>query len=259
VATLAEGSSVEVVLDAPTARLAELEAVVERGLATFIECGLALEEIRDQGLHRATHETFKSYLEERWQFSAAWAYGQMYAARCAEAITTAYELPPGLSADAMRPLVPLLNRHGVGAVVAAWAPISERYGDRQRAPSRAEVRAALVEQGRPTTAAAKPKPIQLATIEAGLVAAQERVTALVGRLADAPLSPRQRQRAARCAELARHLVGGLEALADATEARAALEALEPSPVGVPCLQHGRLRDPATGLCRVCKRPDVNGG
>jgi hypothetical protein len=50
-------------------RLAELEAVVERGLTTFIEVGEALREIRDARLYKASHGTFEAYLRERWAIS----------------------------------------------------------------------------------------------------------------------------------------------------------------------------------------------
>jgi hypothetical protein len=56
--TLSEGS-----------RLAELEAVVERGFQTFIDVGQALQEIRDGRLYRATHATFAEYCRERFGFS----------------------------------------------------------------------------------------------------------------------------------------------------------------------------------------------
>jgi len=42
-------------------RLAELETVIERGLATFVEVGEALLEIRDSRLYRIEHETFEAY------------------------------------------------------------------------------------------------------------------------------------------------------------------------------------------------------
>jgi hypothetical protein len=54
-------SDVELILEAAagaerrTDRLRELEEVVERGLATFVEVGRALQEIRDAQLYRATH------------------------------------------------------------------------------------------------------------------------------------------------------------------------------------------------------------
>ena len=47
-------------------RLAECEAVIERGQQTFIEVGQALMEIRDSRLYRETHATFEAYCNERW-------------------------------------------------------------------------------------------------------------------------------------------------------------------------------------------------
>lgn len=49
-----------------TTRLAELEAVIERGLQTFVDVGTALMEIRDSRLYRETHGTFEDYCRERW-------------------------------------------------------------------------------------------------------------------------------------------------------------------------------------------------
>jgi hypothetical protein len=51
------------------ARLAELEQLVERGLQTFIDVGNALQEIRDERLYRATHQTFADYCRDRFGFS----------------------------------------------------------------------------------------------------------------------------------------------------------------------------------------------
>ncbi|MGI9120541.1 MAG: hypothetical protein ACR2G7_10565, partial [Acidimicrobiales bacterium] len=48
----------------------ELEAVVERGIATFLEVGQALAAIRDRGLYRDTHPTWEDYCRDRWGFSA---------------------------------------------------------------------------------------------------------------------------------------------------------------------------------------------
>jgi hypothetical protein len=54
-----------------TSRLAELEAIVDRGLTTFVEVGRALTEIRDARLYRTTHTTFETYCKARWNFSAS--------------------------------------------------------------------------------------------------------------------------------------------------------------------------------------------
>jgi len=51
--------------------LADLETIIERGLATFVEVGTALLDIRRDRLYRETHETFEAYCRERWGFGRA--------------------------------------------------------------------------------------------------------------------------------------------------------------------------------------------
>lgn len=48
------------------ADLARHEAVIASGLQTFVEVGLALADIRDGRLYRASHHSFSDYLEARW-------------------------------------------------------------------------------------------------------------------------------------------------------------------------------------------------
>jgi hypothetical protein len=67
-------------------RLAELEAVVERGLETFVEVGTALQEIRDAKLYKVSHSTFEAYCKERWHFSASRARQLCAAAKTAKAL-----------------------------------------------------------------------------------------------------------------------------------------------------------------------------
>lgn len=52
-----------------TRDLAACEEVIDRGLATFVEVGLALMEIRDGRLYLESHETFDEYCRERWSMS----------------------------------------------------------------------------------------------------------------------------------------------------------------------------------------------
>jgi hypothetical protein len=50
--------------------LAELETVIERGLGTFVEVGLALLEIREARLYREQgYERFEDYCQQRWSFT----------------------------------------------------------------------------------------------------------------------------------------------------------------------------------------------
>jgi hypothetical protein len=55
-------------------RLAELEPIIERGLATFYEVGSALLEISDQRLYRRTHSSFKDYVQDKWKMCVRHAY-----------------------------------------------------------------------------------------------------------------------------------------------------------------------------------------
>ena len=58
----------------PISRLAELESIVERGLATFVEVGNALLEIRNSRLYRPDFINFKEYCSTRWEMSRPRAY-----------------------------------------------------------------------------------------------------------------------------------------------------------------------------------------
>ena len=51
------------------ARLARNETRIAQGLASFVEVGEALSDIRDARLYRATHGTFESYCAEKWGMS----------------------------------------------------------------------------------------------------------------------------------------------------------------------------------------------
>ena len=59
---------------AESARLAELEPIIERGLGTFAEVGLVLAEISRDRLYRQTHSAFKDYMEEKWKMGVRTAY-----------------------------------------------------------------------------------------------------------------------------------------------------------------------------------------
>ena len=50
-------------------RLAELEPIIERGMASFVEVGTALLGISDQRLYRETHATFKAYVGDKWKMT----------------------------------------------------------------------------------------------------------------------------------------------------------------------------------------------
>ena len=62
------------------ARLARNETRISQGLASFVEVGEALSDIRDARLYRATHGTFEEYCGQRWGMKKSKAYYLMDAA-----------------------------------------------------------------------------------------------------------------------------------------------------------------------------------
>ncbi|HZQ64543.1 MAG TPA: hypothetical protein VFA66_04885 [Gaiellaceae bacterium] len=111
VATLTT-TAVSTLTEAERDRLAELEAVVERGLREFIEVGLALKRIRDERLYRASHRTFAHYLEDRWHFSRQRGYQLMAAAD----VTTTVDklgLPAPTSERQARELLAVMRDMGI--------------------------------------------------------------------------------------------------------------------------------------------------
>jgi hypothetical protein len=105
-------------------RLAELEAVVDAGLETFVQVGLALREIRDARLYRDTHATFGDYLDERWNMSRSRGYRLIDAAQVAELVSPMGDIPNERQA---RELVPLLADEA--ELVKSWRELKAEHGD----------------------------------------------------------------------------------------------------------------------------------
>lgn len=72
-------------------RLQELETIVARGMAAFVEVGMALAEIRDKQLYRGTHRRFKDYVAERFSFA------ERHAQRLIQGVEVYKNLIPGES------------------------------------------------------------------------------------------------------------------------------------------------------------------
>jgi hypothetical protein len=114
------------------ARLDELEEVIERGLATFIEVGAALKEIRDEKWYRDSHATFEDYCRERWDFNRQRASQLIQASDVSKILDS----PPRNDAQA-RELAPLLDRPK--ELKKAWAEVVES----NPAPTAADIRAVV--------------------------------------------------------------------------------------------------------------------
>jgi hypothetical protein len=110
-------------------RLQHEEAVIERGLATFVQVGRALAAIRDQRLYRATHGTFEAYCDERWNLSRPRAYELISAAEITERVSEISDIAPtkegqakelrGLTADIAAEVMQRAHDGTSGKVTAA--------------------------------------------------------------------------------------------------------------------------------------------
>ena len=72
-------------------RLKGLEEKIDAGKRTFMEVGLALEEIRTSRLYRAEFKTFQDYCETRWDFTRQRADQLMWAAGTVKALPEAMQ------------------------------------------------------------------------------------------------------------------------------------------------------------------------
>ena len=123
--------------------LVALEAVVEKGLATFIEVGNALAEINSRRLYRATHSTFAAYAEDVFGITANYAYRMISAAKVTKVV-----LPVGnIESEAVaRQLVGLSDEQTVKVFQTAVEVMAQ--------PTAAvvkKVRQEIVPTGRPKT------------------------------------------------------------------------------------------------------------
>jgi hypothetical protein len=93
------------------ARLHELERVIERSIQSFLECGRALLEVRDQQLYRPLYATFGDYLIKRWGISYSRGAELMRSTLTAEILLNGpagsdgdAPLPADLAESTLRPL-----------------------------------------------------------------------------------------------------------------------------------------------------------
>lgn len=81
------GEIVEHLSPAEQERLTALETTVANGLATFVQVGIALAEIRAVRLYRSTSATFAGYARERFGIGRSHAYRMIDAARIADVVS----------------------------------------------------------------------------------------------------------------------------------------------------------------------------
>jgi DNA modification methylase len=103
--------------------LRELEATIERGVATFVEVGAALTRIRDGRLYlRGGYRTFEHYLRDRWDMARRSGYDYIYAAEVSANVRPAAHELPSLRHAAMLHGLPIQQQLELAAEVV------ERHG-----------------------------------------------------------------------------------------------------------------------------------
>ena len=81
------------------------ESILQRGLHTFFEVGIALLTIRDERLYRVDYPSFESYCKERWGIGRSYAWRLMGAAERLKLLPDDGTLPKPTSEFQVRPFL----------------------------------------------------------------------------------------------------------------------------------------------------------
>ena len=130
----------EIITQEESARLAELEAVIQRGKETFVEVGTALSEIRNSRIYRQQFGTFEDYCKERWGWNASRARQMIGAAETVTNLSTVTNVTPQTESQA-RPLAKLPAEQQP----AAWEKAQEKAKEEGKPVTARHVEAAVKE------------------------------------------------------------------------------------------------------------------
>jgi len=106
--------------------LRNCERVLARGVETFREVGEALAQIRDEQLFRATHDSFKAYCKDKWDFSDSRARQLIGGAKKAKLVESVTRVTPS-DEKRTRPL----NRLPESEQPKVWLDAVEMAGGNQ--------------------------------------------------------------------------------------------------------------------------------
>jgi N6-adenosine-specific RNA methylase IME4 len=98
--------------------LVRQEEIIERGLKTFVDVGLALMGIRDGKLYREQYGTFEVYCQERWGMDKRYANYQIAATKAMENLGTIVPILPTHEGQ-VRPLAQLSSERQIEAWIEA--------------------------------------------------------------------------------------------------------------------------------------------
>lgn len=181
---------------APTASLVDLETVIERGMATFVEVGEALLAIQDGKMYQPAYRTFPEYCRARWSMEKSRAYQLMAAAATMRQLetqnvtkvddsSTIVDTPVPQSESQVRPLSLI---KGGKEKAEAWGEAVEAAGGKQ--PTAAQVKAAVDKRQPPKLVDAsslpkkkaepKPKSEELLSVERAKKALDDKLWAIFG-------------------------------------------------------------------------------
>lgn len=207
--------------------LARCEAVIDRGLESFIEVGLALQEIREHKLWRRSGNfaSFEAYCRDRWKMSSAQANRNIMAAKTTKMISPAADAatkvtPIGVTPtneSQTRPLAKLAN--DPPALRQAWQQAVEDAGGEQ--PTAKQVQEAVRQHQD-----AKPQP-PAPDVEHRRRA--DRTSRANNQITEASAIVRQVLRQVQTDQIDRTILGPARSVLDiAQQLVAALESTEPS-------------------------------
>jgi hypothetical protein len=118
--------------------LDELETIIEQGIATFVEVGMALAEIRDRRLYtQQGYDTFEAYCHERWNLSRSYAHRLIDASHVASVVSreTSSLLPIGNKSDEILDIPneaqarELARLKDEDEIIEVYHELKETYGD----------------------------------------------------------------------------------------------------------------------------------
>ena len=107
--------------------LNQLEAIVQRGLDTDGEVGMALADISDAWLYRGDHQTFEAYLRDRWGSSRSRSHQLSQAAGRADPPSSDVDIPAPAEAQA-RALAPVRREGPEAPLTNVWEQARQEFG-----------------------------------------------------------------------------------------------------------------------------------